>query len=274
MKTKVILIGAFLLSVISINAQQQFAGKFYETDVTKLLYCGDTVCISHVDTTRGFSEFYFNTKSLLGGLNATDFTLEILTTSAPDGIDTAKATSFCWGTCMNRGVNKKSLSIYPNDTVEGVNSLEYYPYIGDQYTPGTTPFENGYATVLMKLYPTAQPQKATTLTVIFAIGVPELTITPKTADLCTLPSKINEYTDAVQSKYYPNPTQNNINIIYEKPVKGQVIIVNNAGQNVLKTTINNENNISIDVASLPAGSYTCTTMTDAKVVNTFKFIKK
>ena len=54
---------------------------------------------------------------------------------------------------------------------------------------------------------------------------------------------------------YPNPTQQNLTIRFDQAVTGAIMIVNIFGQEVFTETLNNETQLDLNLADLPAGTY-------------------
>lgn len=257
MKTKILLLNLFIVSVL--GAQAQTSMKFYSQDKSTLYLNGDTVCVTHAEA-NGDSEFPFQLKN---ETNTTDyFILEKQNMSLPEGIVESEATAMCTEMCFSASVNK---------------SPEFETNAASFYTAGNTHLVyysknvKGYATVKLTVYPTDRTNDVRTLFVVYAIDTTPIVITPKTTDPIPV-GTANKNGITVESKFYPNPVANQLNIEYAKTINGEVLIKNTLGVTVAKAIIS-DNQITMDVTSLKKGIYTCTTTSDNEIVNTFKFVK-
>jgi len=76
---------------------------------------------------------------------------------------------------------------------------------------------------------------------------------------CIIPDCYLGFTEVDQLEefsVYPNPANNQVNIRWNKVENTEVIVHNSTGQIVLKKSVNQQNQVGLDVSMLPAGVYT------------------
>ena len=91
---------------------------------------------------------------------------------------------------------------------------------------------------------------------------------------CALPTGITAYEDEKIVSVFPNPASDNLTLSFVTPVnKATVKVLNVAGQVVKEINAVSGNNVTIDVATFPAGVYFVETTNEGAVTHT-RFIKE
>ena len=83
----------------------------------------------------------------------------------------------------------------------------------------------------------------------------------------------NSHTDAKQMKVYPNPTNNVINVLLEKPVKNGTLTLFDMNGKIILSQLINGNTAKINMFSCVAGSYILLLSENGVVVSEVKIVK-
>jgi len=82
-------------------------------------------------------------------------------------------------------------------------------------------------------------------------------------------------TEMLSTKVYPNPTSNLLSFEFGEFVSGDIVIMNELGQVVANRSLDNENNIQLNISSLPVGIYFYSiTNNDNELLSSGKVLKK
>lgn len=93
---------------------------------------------------------------------------------------------------------------------------------------------------------------------------------------CIMPGCYLGFTEVDQLEefsVYPNPANNQVNIHWNKIENTEVIVYNSTGQIVLKKIVNQQNQIALDISTLPVGVYTVRCMIDERMYSEL-FVKQ
>ena len=85
---------------------------------------------------------------------------------------------------------------------------------------------------------------------------------------------LNE-TSIVETKVFPNPASSFLNFEFDKIITGELVLMNQLGQIVVKNSINGQSNIQVNISNLPTGVYVYrSTNNSGELLSSGKILKK
>src|SRR5690606_11339348 len=103
----------------------------------------------------------------------------------------------------------------------------------------------------------------------YAVSIVDECLSEPFAVTVNISLSINQF-DQVEFNYFPNPTEDELTLIYEKKIS-EISLTNVSGQLILKQTVDAQE-IRVDISSIPAGTYFLSVTADghSKIIKVVK----
>jgi len=152
-------------------------------------------------------------------------------------------------------------------SVDGINHLNYEPFIKNQYT---WPFDaEQYILLNVAMLPDAAAAFTQATMEIDYVRVYQQT----TLDIKNVPTKIKNATNAIDLTIYPNPIKDKLSVIInENQIGNRATVYSILGQEINSYVLNNKKTI-VDVSAYKKGIYFIKVETSSGI-KTYKFIKE